>query len=117
MPHVGRQDTDFATYTTAAAVVMNRLVKLDTNGLVSHAAAIDQVIGTALRDAAIGDPVAVRNITAPSLEVVASGVIGLGAAVAGAADGKVVAGAGVFQAVNAATADGDVILIVPTRDV
>lgn len=115
MASLGRIDADSTTFTTAAAVTKNYRVKLDSNGKVLHADAAEDIIGTALRDAALGETVAVRLASAPSLEMVASGVIAVGAEVAGDNGGKVTAGTGTYTAITAAAADGDLIVVVSNR--
>lgn len=79
--------------------------------------ATDPTIGVALYDVAIGEPVAVQLWgQGGTTEAVADGAIGRGVAVYGAAAGKVsttVSGDILGYAGEAATADGDIIEIIP----
>jgi len=108
------------TLTTGAAVSAKRLVQL-SSGEAIHNIATTTPIGVADYAAADGDNVAVRLLSeAGTLEVTASGVISLDADVFAAADGKVSAlptAAGEYTlvgiAMEAATADGDIIEILP----
>lgn len=70
-------------------VLKNRRVTLETDGVVEHSTAAEAGIGIVLRSGAEGDDVPVRLWNAPgTFAVVASGVIGQGVQLEGAADGK-----------------------------
>lgn len=117
LTHPGRIDCDSASFPVAADVDVHRRVKLDSNGAVSHAGAAEDYIGVAERSVTLasGLPVAVRLNSAPSHVVTASAAIAVGAEVAGAADGKVASGTGTLVALTSASADGDLIIVMPLR--
>lgn len=106
-------------FDTSAAVVAKRVLQLASAGTVSHntATATNSVIGVSEYAAASGDMVGVVLMTiAGTVEVTAGAAIAKGNDVFAAADGKVTVlpvGAGTYRriglAVEAATADGDVI--------
>lgn len=110
------------TFETGAAVSAKCLVKLDA-GTVVHCTvtSTDEPIGTADYDAASGDLVAVRALSeAGTLEMKAAGAISLNANVYAAADGEIQALPAVAAtyrkigiAMEAATADGDIIEVMP----
>jgi len=102
-----------------------RLVKLSSGTVVyCTATATDDPIGATLGYAAAGDPVAVKTLNDQgSLEVEAAGGIPLDADAFAAASGKISAlpaVAGTYRRVGkvlqAATADGDVVQILPYND-
>lgn len=110
------------TFITGAALTAKRLVKLDTGTVIhSTAAATDDMIGVTEVNAASGEPVGVRLLcTDETQEMTAAGAIGLNAVAYAAADGKIQAlpaGAGTYRKVGitmeAATADGDIIEVLP----
>jgi len=110
------------TLLTGAAVSAKRLVKLsDGTALHNTATETDDPIGVADYAAASGERLAVRLLSEPgTLEITAAGVIPSNADVFAGADGKVSAlpaGAGNYKkigiAMEAATADGDIIEILP----
>ena len=104
------------TFEAGSAIVKGRRVTFNTDGKVDHSTNVQAGIGVALRAAAAdGDPVPVRLWSAEvTWQVEASGVIGQGVALEGAADGKfaAVGGAGVdlplFNISVATAADTDV---------
>jgi len=108
------------TLTTGAAVANKRLVQL-SSGEVIHNIATTDPIGVADYAAADGDEVAIRLLSeAGTLEMTASGIIALDADVYATAAGKVSAlstDGGTYQKIGicmeAATADGDIIEILP----
>jgi len=110
------------TLATSAAVSAKRLVKLSTGTAIHNTAtATDDPVGVACYAAASGDDVAIRLLTEPgTFEMVAAGAISLGADVYAAADGEIQAvptAAGTYRkigiAMEAATADGDFIEVLP----
>jgi hypothetical protein len=110
------------TFTTGAAVSAKRLVKLSSNTVIHNTATYtDKPLGVAEVAAASGDVVAVALLSADgTMEMTAGGVISYGADVYAAADGKVTAlstTGGRYRkvgvALEAATADGDIIQVLP----
>lgn len=108
------------TFTTGADVVAHRLVKLSSGNVIHNTAtATDDPIGVTERDADSGDNVAVKPVNySGTVEITAAGAISQGADVYAAAAGKVQAlptAAGTYRkigiALEAATADGDIIEI------
>ena len=108
------------TFTTGAAVSAKRLVKLSSSEVI-HNTAADDAIGASDYAADDGDNVAVRLLSEPgSLEITAAGTITADADVYAAAAGKVQAlpsDGGQYKkigiALEAATADGDIIEVLP----
>ena len=107
-------------FTTSAAVSAKRLVKMASTGLVAHctAADADTAIGVTDYAAASGADVGVKLLNFPgTFEMTAVAAITSGAAVYQAADGKVsmtpVAGGKIGIAIEAATADNDIIEVLP----
>jgi len=108
------------TLTTGAAVSQKRLVQLST-GTAIHNVATTKPIGVADYAAASGDNVAVNLLSGEqTIEITAAGAISLDADVYAAAAGKVQAlptdGGNYIKigvAMEAATADGDIIEILP----
>ena len=103
------------TFEAGTAIIKGRRVTFATDGAIDHATNVQAGIGVSLRAGAVGDPVPVRMWTAEGTwQLEASGVIGQGVALEGAADGKfaAVGGAGVdlplFNVSVATAADGDV---------
>ena len=110
------------TFTTGAAVSAKRLVKLSSSEVIHNTASdTDNPIGTSDYAVADGDNVAVRLLSeAGSLEMTAAGAIAADADVYTAADGKIQelpASADEYKkigiALEAATADGDIIEVLP----
>lgn len=110
------------TFTTGAAVSAKRLVKLSSNTVIHNTATYtDKPLGVAEVAAASGDVVAVALLSADgTMEMTAGGVISYGADVYAAAAGKVTAlptAGGRYRkvgiALEAATADGDIIQVLP----
>jgi len=110
------------TFTTGAAVSQKRLVKLSSGEVIHNTATYtDAPIGVSEYNAADGDNVAIQTLsTAGTLEMTAAGAITSGVAVYAAAAGKVQAiptDGGRYRkigiALEAATADGDIIEILP----
>ena len=104
------------TYMAEVAIAQHlRVKKGSAANEVDIAAAEDDFIGTALRRAAINEPVAVRSWKdASSFICVASGAISANADVYGAAGGKV-AGSGTTKigvAEHGASADGDFVTVI-----
>mgnify|MGYP002626361652 CR=1 FL=1 len=105
------------------ALAKYRRVKLTTTGTkLELSGATDVRLGftseTVLADTTNTPKVPVVPRTAPVVKMVAAGAIGKGAAVYGAASGKVQSTAGsnekIGQALTAAAADGDIILVAQT---
>jgi len=103
-------------------VTEGALVKLSSGAVVLNtAASTDDPIGVAMDKKSAGDVVAVSFLkSGGSLEMVAAGAISAGAVVYASADGKVQAlpaAAATYRqvgiALEAATADGDVIEVLP----
>jgi hypothetical protein len=102
------------------------LVKLSTLAVIANtAAATDDPIGVTEVNVLSGNPVAINFIGMPddSVELTASGAFAAGVDVFAAAGGKVQAlpvGAGTYRRVGksleAATADGDIVEILPYND-
>lgn len=110
------------TFITGAAVSAKRLMKLSSGEVVHNTAtATDDPIGVSCYAGADGDAIGVRLINdAGTFEVTAAGAIDADADVYAADDGKVQAlpaAAGTYRrigkAIEAATADGDIIEILP----
>jgi hypothetical protein len=104
-------------FDTAAAIGQYLRVKFSSVGVVAVAGASDLSLGvTEEATFAASKPVTVRLKTKEGTrKMVASGAITAGAAVYGAASGKVSASGSVYEgiALEAATADGDVIEVLP----
>jgi len=107
-------------FTTSAAVLARRLVKMASTGLVAHctAAAADIAIGVSEYAVASGAVCSVKLLNCGgTFEMTAAGAITAGAEVYQAADGKVsatvVPGGKIGIAIEAATADGDIIEVLP----
>ena len=98
-----------------------RLLTLAGTGNVAHASASGKPVGVSLYAVSAGDTVSVKLINSQgTFEIEAAGAIDLGDPVYAAASGKVQAlpaDAGDYQrigiAVEAATADGDIIEVLP----
>lgn len=110
------------TFTTGAAVAAKRLVKLSSSEVIHNTVTdTDNPIGISEYPAADGDNVLVRLLSeAGSLEMTAAGVISADADVYAGANGKIQSlpsGVGDYKkigiALEAATADGDIIEILP----
>lgn len=109
-------DGNVKTFTADEAIAVNLRVKLDSDGRVTVAGLADKDIGTAVTPAfAAGDDISVRLRTAAGThKMVAVEALAVGATVYTEAAGKVqdTAQATAFQvgtALEAASADGDVI--------
>lgn len=111
-----REDSGFRSFTAGEALAAHRLVKLSA-GKVVYADAGDQPIGATMAAAADGQLVAVKLLSAAgTLTCIASGAVTAGAAVMPQNDGKVddaATGKPVGIALNAATADGDPVEVLP----
>jgi hypothetical protein len=109
------------TFTAGADVGNKRLVKLSSGDVVPNTAtSTDEPVGVADYAVASGDHVAVGLFGGKTMEIAAAGAISADAAVYAADDGKVQAlpaTAGTYArvgtAIEAATADGDIIEILP----
>lgn len=110
------------SFTAKVAITRNARVAIDTTNSgvpaqVILAGANVPAIGIAEYDAAIGDIVAVRLYGAGTMQMIASAAITQGAAVYGAANGKIGTTATsttiVGNALEAAGADGDIIHVAP----
>ena len=115
MGHIGRiDDPGHATFSvdSGQTVTKNMRVLLNSNGDLEVAGVGDAIIGTALRDPDADGNVTVRLLTAPSHEMIAAGAITAYGTATAAAGGKIEAGAGSLRVLNAATADGDVVLVI-----
>lgn len=117
---MGYNATGHKAFETDGAIGQYLRVALNLNGTVGVAAAADQDIGVVTREAfAAGDVVDVQLISAPGTHyAVASGVIDCGALVYGDDGGKVgeqVTAGGSLRgvAMEAASADGDIIEVMP----
>ena len=113
-------DTGCKTFECDEAIAQYARVKLDSDGKVTTAGLTDKGIGTATRATfAAGELVDVALNTKPGTQkMIAVEALAAGAAVYSEADGKVqdTAQATAFQvgvALEAATADGDVIEVMP----
>lgn len=98
------------TFTSAEALARYRRVKLTTGTTVSYSDAGEDFIGVTQRDVAITTPVAVRFPQQRTCICTAAGAVTAGAAIYGAADGKVddaAVGIKIGYALEAALADGD----------
>ena len=110
------------TLLTGAIVATKRLLQLSTGTVIHNvAAATSDPIGTSEYAGASGDKIAIRTLSEDgTLEITAAGAISLDADVYAAAAGKVQAlpaTGGIYKkigiAMEAATADGDIIEIMP----
>jgi hypothetical protein len=101
------------TMTSGAALEAYRRVKLSAELTVIYAGAGEEFIGVTLEKVASGAPVAIAlREGARTFKMVAAGPVALNAVIYGAADGKIddaVNGTAQGTALEAATADGDVI--------
>lgn len=109
-------DNNCKTFVADEAIAVHLRVKLDSDGRVTTAALADKEIGTAVTPAAAaGDVITVRlRSAAGTHKMVAIEALAIGATVYTETGGKVqdTAATGAFQigtALEAATADGDVI--------
>lgn len=104
---------DIKTFTAGAALEAYRRVKLDGSGNVIYAGAGEECIGVTTDKVASGNMVAVAlRSSGRSFKAVAAGAVTAGAVIYGAANGKVddaASGTAQGTALEAATADGDVI--------
>jgi hypothetical protein len=113
--------TGYRTFqATNSALATSVRVKVDSNGLISAASATDPWIGVTVCDIAASDygTIKLRNASGTML-VTASAAISRGSRLYPTANGKVddAAGTGVFTglvALEAATADGDIIEAAPS---
>lgn len=112
-------DTGFKTFEASAAIAKHARVKVASTGKISEAGLADKEIGTALNEAfADGDRVAVKLRTAPGThKMIAADAVSIGDAVFTQASGKVgdteATAFLVGTALDAATADGDIIEVLP----
>lgn len=113
-------DSGYKTFTaTAVALAQNVRVLLDSSGTVSVAGATDDWIGTTVEECLASGEVNVRLRNSPGSHFfTASAAVTAGAKLFATAAGKVddatAGGASIgFEAVDAATADGDIIECVP----
>lgn len=116
------ENAGLKAFTCGADVEAHRLVKLSSGNVIHNTAtATDDPIGVTQRAEDSGDDVTVRLINdGGTFEITAAGAISQGAEVYAAAAGKVQAlptAAGTYRriglALEAATADGDIIEILP----
>jgi hypothetical protein len=109
------------TFTTGEAVVGFRRVKVNSSGNVVYADAGEDWIGVTVEAAASGNNVAVRLKNGPgTFKMMAAGAFSILDTIYGAADGKVdddPVGALIGRALEAATADGDVLEIFPDTSI
>jgi hypothetical protein len=114
-----RVTTPTKSFDTAAAIGQYLRVKHSSAGVIAVAGASEESIGvTTEAKFEAGKPIAILLRTAEGTrKMVASGAISAGAKVFGAAGGKISASGSVFEgvALEAATADGDVIEVLDTR--
>jgi hypothetical protein len=118
--------TGYKAFTaTAVAIAKNVRVLLDSSGTISAAGVSDEWIGTTIEDIAASGTGVVRLRNAPGTHFfTASAAVTRGAKLYAAAAGKVddgstVLGGGAnigFEALEAATADGDIIECAPTSE-
>lgn len=105
------------TFEADEAIAQYRRVKMDADGKVTYADATDASDGVSDRESfAAGEKIAVMLKSAPGTrKMTAAGAITAGDAVYGAADGKVATDGFVLEgkAIDAATADGDIIEVMP----
>ncbi len=105
-------------YAAGEALAKRRRVKLDASGDVVYADAGDEWIGITEYAVSSGDDVGVRMRTdSGTFKVTAAGAFSQGDVLYGAADGKVddaEAGPAQFIALEAASADGDIVEALPT---
>lgn len=114
MPHGSMNDTGFMTFTaTAAAIAPYVRVQVDGNGLISAAGATDSAIGITIQDVAASGSGTVKLFSAPgTFLLTASAAVTRGAVLYPTASGRVDdtgTTALPFEALEAATAAGDVI--------
>jgi len=119
-------ESGYKTFTaTAVALAKNVRVLLDSSGTISVAGVSDEWIGTTVEDIAASGTGTVRLRNAPGTHFfTASAAVTRGAKLYAAASGKVddgstVLGGGApigFEALEAATADGDIIECAPTSE-
>lgn len=110
--------------TTGAIVQQKRLVKMSGATVVHNTVtSTDDPVGVSAYYGASGDVIAVEGLGHEPIEMTAAGAISAGAKVYAAADGKVSAlsaSAATYRrvgiAVEAAAADGDIILVLPYND-
>ena len=116
------ENAGLKAFAAGADVEAHRLVKLSSGDVIHNTAtATDDPVGVTQRAADSGDDVTVRTINdSGTFEITAAGAISQGAEVYAAAAGKVQAlpaAAGTYRriglALEAATADGDIIEILP----
>ncbi|NBR87392.1 MAG: hypothetical protein EBS84_19455 [Proteobacteria bacterium] len=119
-------ETGFKTFTaTAVAIPRNTRVLLDSSGTISAAGVSDEWIGTTVEDCAASGTVTVRLRNQSGTHFfIASAAVTAGAKLYAAASGKVDDGSTVlaggapigFEAVTAASADGDIIEAAPSSE-
>ncbi len=110
-------DHFYQTYTSAAVIAQYLRVKLTSAGALDIAGAAEPAIGVIDKAAVIGQTdCRVRSARAPEFNAVASVAIAVGGAVFAADAGKVAATGTIRLGIakKASTADGQVILVVPT---
>lgn len=120
MPITTQNDTGYKAYTaTAVAIAANVRVKVDSNGLISVAAAAEAAIGVTIAPIAASGTGTVKMFSAPGTYLCqASVAITKGTQVFPAASGKVAATGTTalpLMALDAAAADGDVIELAPVQ--
>jgi len=107
-------ETGIKTFTTNAAIVQHARVYLSAAGVVTISGNTAVDIGTTEKPTFAAEPVAVKLTNAPGTRrMIADGVIAANALVYGGANGKVSTTSTsshlIGQALEAATADGDII--------
>ena len=112
-------DGNVKAFAAGEALAAYHLVKLSSEDVVAYAAAGDNWLGVTEEAAAINTNVAIRLRTASgTVKMTAAGAFSAGAIVYTADDGKIddtAVGQPVGVALEAATADGDVVEVVPTQ--
>jgi hypothetical protein len=112
-------ETGIKTFTASGAITANTLVKLSSAGVVATAGLAEAPIGVALETVATTKDVAVKLLnTQGTVKIMTDDAVTVGALVYGQASGKCDDASGssaviIGRALEAATADGDIIEVIP----